>query len=98
LATGGDNIIEVNLKARPAASKESEAKYVLVKFKPDSWQGKVLTAMEANNFQVATTFRPIVDECLLDIGRQLEIPETLSIIAAQNAEAAAKLAAGSAAQ
>lgn len=99
---GVRRIIEVNLQAAKPKAEADKGKYVLVKFGPESWQYKVLEAMEAKRYPVATTFRPIVDECLMDIGRQLEVPVVLDLIvkaetAAKEAEAKAK-ATGTAAQ
>jgi hypothetical protein len=91
---GVRSIIEVNLQATKPKAEADKGKYVLVKFGPKSWQYKVLEAMEAKRYEVAPTFRPIVDECLLDIGRQLEVPDAINEIASRQAtaEAAAKLA------
>jgi hypothetical protein len=90
------HIIEVDLKAGTPKSETPKEKYVTVGFPPQSWQYKVLTQMEKRNYKVRPTFLPILDQCLLNIGQQLEVPEALTVIA--EAEAKATAAARAAAQ
>jgi len=53
----------------------------LVPYKPESWQGRVLNAMKRNRYEIATNFKPVIEEALLDIGQQLEVPEALAELA-----------------
>lgn len=72
---------KVDLKQKAPSAEGPEVERVLVPYKPDSWQGKALAAMKANRYEIATNFKPIIEEALLDIGQQLEVPEVLAEVA-----------------